>query len=45
MLHALMVGMLIYKSWKLNKDLLSGCVNDVAHMSLVPRQMFADELL
>ena len=43
-LHALVVGINIYKSEKLKNYPLSGCVNDVARMSLVLRQMFADEL-
>ena len=36
-LHALVVGINIYKSEKLKNYPLSGCVNDVARMSLVCR--------
>ena len=43
-LHALVVGINNYKSEKLRNYPLSGCVNDVARISLVLRQMFADEL-
>ncbi len=43
-LHALVVGINVYKSDKLKNYPLSGCVNDVARMSHVLRQMFADEL-
>jgi len=43
-LHALVVGINIYKSEKLKNYPLRGCVNDVDRMSLVLKQMFADEL-
>ncbi len=43
-LHALVVGINIYKSEKLRNYPLSGCVNDVARLSLVLRQVFAGEL-
>jgi hypothetical protein len=43
-LHALVVGINIYKSEKLRNYPLRGCVNDVERMSRVLRQIFADEL-
>jgi hypothetical protein len=43
-LHALVVGINIYKSEKLRNYPLRGCVNDVDRMSRVLTQMFANEL-
>lgn len=43
-LHALVVGINIYKSEKLKNYPLSGCVNDVARMSTVLQKMFAEQL-
>ncbi|MFO1003693.1 MAG: caspase family protein [Planctomycetaceae bacterium] len=43
-LHALVVGINIYKSEKLKNYPLSGCLNDVSRMSAVLQQMFGGEL-
>ena len=43
-LHALVVGINVYKSEKLRNYPLSGCVNDVNRMSAVLQQVFGDEL-
>ena len=43
-LHALVVGINIYKSERLKNYPLSGCVNDVARMSTVLQKMFAEQL-
>lgn len=43
-LHALVVGINVYKSEKLKNYPLSGCVNDVARMSTVLQKMFAEKL-
>jgi hypothetical protein len=43
-LHALVVGINIYKAERLKNYPLSGCVNDVARMSTVLQKMFAEQL-
>lgn len=43
-LHALVVGVNIYKAERLKNYPLSGCVNDVARMSSVLQKMFAEQL-
>lgn len=43
-LHAVLVGVNLYKSERLRNYPLSGCVNDVEKLSHVLKQMFADEL-
>ncbi len=43
-LHALVVGVNIYKAERLKNYPLKGCVNDVARMSTVLQNMFAEQL-
>lgn len=43
-LHALVVGINIYKAERLKNYPLSGCVNDVARMATVLQKMFAEQL-
>ena len=43
-LHALVVGINTYKAERLRNYSLSGCVNDVARMSTVLQNMFAEQL-